>query len=122
MLTLCCFRLPTLSLAAAGNEPQNAAQQCKPKTVLVDVKDKTKEYTIPYSVCVHQNPICEGNGRPCDDVEKILITEALLYMGDSGNAQHLPHDDQTFNVSKPVIEHTACKSILYTEVVIFYAC
>ena len=73
----------------------------------MDVKDKTKEYTIPYSVCVHQNPICEGNG-PCDGAGK--ITEALLYMGDSGNVQHLSHDDQTFNVSKSVTELHANQS------------
>lgn len=95
-LFICCFRLPT-SLAA-GSDPQNIAQPCKPKSVLVDIKDNTKTYDIPYSVCVDQNPSCylsESNDE-CDDSE---ISEALLYMGDSGTVQKLPHDDQTFNVS-----------------------
>ncbi len=95
LIFICCFG-PRTPLAA-GNEPQNAVQQCKPKSVLVDVKDNTRAYHIPYSVCAHQNPACEGNGV-CDDPQG-KITEALLYMGDSGNVQQLPYDDQTFNVS-----------------------
>lgn len=97
LLTLCCF----VPLAAGGNaKPQSAAEQCgKPKSVLVDVKDNTRAYNIPYSVCVHQNPACEEN---CGDPHLPVtgrITEALLYMGNSGSVQRLPHDDQTFNVS-----------------------
>ena len=95
LLMLCCF-IPL----AAGNEPQSVTEQCgKTISVLVDVKDNTRAYNIPYSVCVHQNPACEGNGA-CGDLHGVgKITEALLYMGDSGNIQQLPHDDQTFNVS-----------------------
>ena len=102
---LSCFRLPTTSLAASS-EPQNAAQPCKPKSVLVDVKDNTKIYDIPYSVCVDKNPVCylSESNDVCDDPGPETpgvgeISEALLYMGDSGKVQQLPHDDQTFNVS-----------------------
>ena len=103
MLTLCCSKLP-LSLAA-DNDPQ----PCKPRSVLVDVKDNTKTYDIPYSVCAHPhtNPVCclsEGNDV-CDEPTGVpgvgKISKAELYMGDSGKIQPLTYDrdNQTFNVS-----------------------
>ena len=80
-------------------------EPCKPKIVLLDIKDNRKNYIIPYEVCEDQDSVCHlsnGNGQ-CFDPIGIpgvgRIKEVYLNTENNGTIIKLPHDSETFNVS-----------------------
>ena len=79
-------------------------EPCKPKIVLLDIKDNRINHVISYEVCEDQDSVCylnNGKGQ-CDDPIGILGVGTIkkVYMNTESNGKiKLPHDSETFNVS-----------------------
>ena len=80
-------------------------EPCKPKIVVLDIKDNRKNYVIPYEVCEEQDSVCHlSNGKgQCYDPTGIpgvgIIKRVNVNTESNEKIMKLPHDSETFNVS-----------------------